>query len=209
MRWIALCLLIGLGACGSMGDVENRRALFLSGLSGLDPRVTDAPGIAEIRDFIPEALARTEGGLVLVEQPDFDRAEFFVAAGRNGSIVTYGSDSQTTIALDGPVLVATRGFGGDLMSADSGDLPALLAERHGGRYARVLRYLDGEDRTAETRLSCDLSPADASAAAFIEYCGAATLEFRNVYQFGSDGRVAVSVQWHGLQNGYLTLRHLR
>jgi len=209
MKWHALCLLTGLAACGSSGEVENRRDLFLAGLRGLDPRPSETPGIAEIRAFIPTALARTEGGLVLVEQPDFDRAEFFLAAGRNGRVVTYGSDSQTTIALDGPVLVATRGLGGDLMSADVGDLPALLAARQAGRYTRVLRYLDGEDRITETRLACDLRAVDDGRADFIEYCGAAVLEFRNLYRFGQDGRVEHSVQWQGPQNGYLALRHLR
>lgn len=209
MRWIGLCLLMSLMACGSSSDVQSRRNQFLTGLSALDPRAPEPPGIDEIRAFIPEALARSQGGLVLVEQPDFDRAEFFLVAGRNGTVTTYGSDSQTTIALDGAVMVATRGLGGDLMSTDAGDLPMLLAARQSGGYGRSLRYLDGEDRTTVTLLDCDLRPADASASVFIEYCGAAELELRNVYHFGTDGRVVLSIQWHGPQNGYLTLRHLR
>lgn len=209
MRWRALCLVVGLAACGSPGEVDNRRDLLLAGLRSLDPRPSEAPGIAEIRAFVPEALARTEGGLVLVEQPDFDRAEFFGAAGRNDGIVTYGSDSQTSIALDGPVMVATRGFGGDVMSADIGPLPELLAARQAGRYTRVLRHLDGEDRTTQTRLDCDLRPSDDDGAVLVEYCGSAALEIRNVYRFGADGNVTLSEQWHGAQNGYLILRHLR
>jgi len=191
-----------------MGDVNTRRDLLLSGWEALDPRAPTPLTITEVRAFIPEALDRVEGKLVLVEQPDTDRAEFFAEAGRNGSIVTYGSDSQTTIALDGPVMVATRGFGGDIMSADVGPLPKLLAAREGGRYGRVLRYLDGEDRTTAVTLDCHLGPADASATSFIEYCGAAELEFRNVYQVDG-GRLVVSVQWHGPLNGYLTINHLR
>lgn len=204
-----LALPFALGACGSMGDVESRRNLFLSGVGALDPNAPPPLGIEEVRAFIPEALARTEGGLLLVEQPDFDRAEFFVAAGRNGAVTTFGSDSQTTIALNGPVMVATRGFGGDLMSADAGSLPGLLGAKQPGSYDRTLRYLDGEDRTTNVSLRCDLHPSGRSATVFVEYCGAAELEFRNVFQFDRNGRVAVSVQWHGDQNGYLTLRHLR
>lgn len=201
--------LVGLlAACGSMGDVGTRRDLFLSGVEALDPRTPDPLTIAEVREFIPIALERVEGGLVLVEQPDIDRAEFFAAAGRNGSIVTYGSDSQTTIALDGPVMVATRGLGGDIMSADVGALPQLLAARESGSYGRVLRYLDGDDRTTETVLECDLRPVERQESVFIEYCGAASLEFRNLYRFES-GRVVLSTQWHGPLNGYLTINHLR
>jgi len=204
-----LFLALALGACGSFGDVENRRNLFLSGVRTLDPTAPAPPGIDDIRAFIPEALARTEGPLLLVEQPDFDRAEFFVQAGRNGPVTTFGSDSQSTVALNGPVMVATRGFGGDLMSADVGDLPTLLGARQSGSHERRLRYLDGEDRTTVVRLQCDLRPGDPSATVFIEYCGAAELELRNIYQFGSDGRVEMSVQWHGPQNGYIVIRHLR
>lgn len=207
-RMVVLVLVGLLGACGSMGDVSTRRDLFLSGVDALDPRAPDPLTIAEVRAFIPTALERVKGGLVLVEQPDNDRAEFFAAAGRNGSIVTYGSDSQTTIALDGPVMVATRGLGGDIMSADVGALPRLLEAREDGTYTRVIRYLDGDDRTTETRLDCDLRPMDARARDFIEYCGAATLEFRNLYQF-EGGRVVKSVQWHGPLNGYLSINHLR
>ncbi|MGS4944817.1 YjbF family lipoprotein [Meridianimarinicoccus sp. RP-17] len=202
---LLLCLLAG---CGSTGDVNARRDLFLSGLEALDPRAPEPLTIAEVRSFIPTALERVEGGLVLVEQPDADRAEFFSVAGRNGSIVTYGSDSQTTIALDGPVMVATRGFGDDIMSADVDVLPELLAARQGGSYSRVLRYLDGEDRTTSIRLDCNLRPTDPANSNFIEYCGTAELEFRNVYQVDG-GRVVLSVQWHGPLNGYLTINHLR
>lgn len=209
MKHAWLVVMAGLAGCGSMRDVENRRDLFLSGLRDLDPTAPAPRGIEDIRAFIPEALARTEGPLLLVEQPDFDRAEFFVAAARNRTITTFGSDSQTTVALDGPVMVATRGFGGDLMSSDVGDLPEALAARRAGQHARVLRYLDGEDRIVTTELSCDLRPSDDTAATFVEYCGSARLEFRNVYMFGDAGRVVVSVQWHGPDNGYLTLRHLR
>jgi hypothetical protein len=209
MKRIGCALLLSLIAgCGSTGDVDSRRALFLSGLAALDPRTPDPLTIEEVRRFIPTALERVKGGLVLVEQPDTNRAEFFGAAGRNGSVVTYGSDSQTTIALEGPVMVATRGFGGDIMSADVGELPALLAGRQPGRYTRSLQYLDGEDRLTEVRLDCDLRSSDAREADFIEYCGAAELEFRNVYRF-AEGRVTLSVQWHGPQNGYLTINHLR
>lgn len=209
MKRVWLVGLVALAACGSMTDVESRRALVLSGLRDLDPTAPAPPGIDEVRAFIPEALARTEGPLLLVEQPDFDRAEFFVAAATNGPVTTFGSDSQTTIALNGPIMVATRGFGGDLMSADVGDAPDNLARRAPGPHARTLRYLDGEDRITATDLSCDLRPSDPSGLTFIEYCGSAALEFRNVYRFDADGRVVMSVQWHGPDNGYLTLQHLR
>lgn len=208
MKWLGLLLLTGLAACGSMSAVENRRDLFLSGIRAIDPRAPEPLTITQVRAFIPEALARTEGGLLLVEQPDFDRAEFFGVAGENGAIVTYGSDSQTTISLNGPVVVATRGFGGDLMVADVGDLPSLVGSRQDGSYVRVLQYLDGEDRMTQTRLDCDLRPAQDRDTVMVEYCGSAELEFRNVYQFDA-GRVALSVQWHGPQNGYLTVNHLR
>jgi hypothetical protein len=209
MKWCWLVLPLALAGCGSGDDVQNRRDIFLSGLRDLDPRAPDPLTIEDVRTFIPQALATVEGGLVLVEQPDFDRAEFFGEAARNLDTVTYGSDSQTTISLDGPVMVATRGFGGDLMSADIGPLPDLLAARRDGSYGRTLRYLDGDDRTTVVRLACDLRRADGTPTTFVEYCGSAALEFRNIYRFDNHDRVALSVQWHGPLNGYLTLNHLR
>jgi hypothetical protein len=201
--------MLGLAACGTSDEVGGRRDTVQQGLRALDPNADPPPTIAQMRGFIPFAVSRTQGALVLLEQPKFDKGAFFVEAARNGPVMTLGSDAQSTISLHGPVLVATRGFGADLMSVDPGALPALLAARRPGSYARALRYLDGTDQTHSFPVDCTLARDPDQPSIFVEYCGSAELEFRNTFQMSADGVVTVSTQWHGPANGTLTLRHLR
>ncbi len=165
--------------------------------------------LAELRAFIPEALARVDGPLIFIEQVQFDQGDFFVPAGQNGDVVTWGSDAQASIALRGPTVIATRGFGDDLMWASSGALPELLAARESGQYRRDLRFLDGEDQTYELSFQCTLSPVPDEDRVWREYCGAQVHEFVNLYEFGPDDRVIRAEQWIGFLNGTLVVRFLR
>ncbi|PWR02648.1 hypothetical protein DKT77_10740 [Meridianimarinicoccus roseus] len=205
----ALVAACTLAACGNSDEAADRRATFQAGLAALNREEPDGSVIAAERAYIPVALQNTDAPLVLVEQPKFDLAAFFALAAVNGPVASYGSSAQATISLNGPVLVATRAFGNDLMSSDVGPLPDLLAAREPGQYRRQLRYLDSEEQVSSFTVDCDLRPDPDRAQTFTEYCGSAGMEFRNSYVFGRDGRVETSVQWHGPENGYLTVRRLR
>lgn len=194
-----------LAACGTDSRTEIRRTQLADGIRQIvSPEAR--PGIAEMRKLAPFVMENTQGGLILVEQPDFDQGAFFLAATTNRGVTTFGSDAQVTISLRGPVVVASRGFGRDLMSADVGPLPDMLAEGRTGRFTRVMRYLDSEEQTTETIYDCALS---ADGGVMNEYCGAAQREFNNRYMRSDDGTVSVSQQWLGDGNGTLVIRVLR
>lgn len=202
---VALGAVTALAACGNSTGTQNRRALLAEGLG----QIFDPPqrtGIAELRALTAFALENTEGALILVEQPAVESGDFFLAAATNDGVTTYGSDQQASLSLRGPVIVASRGFGRDLMSADVGPLPDLLAAGREGSYTRVMRYLDSLDRTVEMTFTCTLSR---DTGGMVEYCGSAALEFVNRYTLTPANEIAVTEQWLGDGNGYLTVRFLR
>ncbi|TDL88147.1 hypothetical protein E2L05_08885 [Meridianimarinicoccus aquatilis] len=204
MFWLAPVLL---ACCGNVDGMKERRATLDFVREAFTPSKVEGSLIEAERANIPVALANTTRPLVMVEQPGLDLADFFVLAARSGDIATYGSSSQASISFDGPVMVATRGFGADLMSGDAGSLPDLLAARQSGQYKRVVRYLDGENQTISYPVQCNLEAGDKGT--FVEYCGSPYQEFRNVFELSKQGKVVTSIQWHGPDNSYLTIRRLR
>lgn len=204
ISWLAPLVL---ACCGNVDGMAERRATLDLVRGAVTPSQSEGSVIEAERANIPIALANTTVPLVMVEQPTLDLADFFVLAARNGDVSTYGSSSQISISFDGPVMVATRGFGADLMSADAGALPDLLAARQPGQYMRTVRYLDGENRTISYPVQCDLK-SDGNDV-FVEYCGSPYQEFRNIFELSKSGELSTSIQWHGPENSYLTIRRLR
>lgn len=208
LQGLALALAFTLAGCGDLYDTSERRELILSELSNLvDP--PERATIAEMRGFIPYALSHTDRPLILLEQPSLDQAEFFVQEAVNREVRVFGSDTQTTVALRGPVIIESRGFGWDLMSSDVGALPEMLRTGQGGDFERVMRYLDGQDHTYAYRFRCNLRRSDRRADAYLEYCGSAELEIVNEYVVDGSNKITEARQWIGPSNDYMVVRYLR
>jgi hypothetical protein len=113
-----------------------------------------APVPPDIRQTItPEAIATAPEPLLFVEFPQPGTQALMALAGRNGDVITWASADGRSISLRQGVLVATRGFGFDLMSAD---VTGTLAALSGGPrdYERHVSYLDGENRTVLRSFAC-------------------------------------------------------
>lgn len=206
---LALAALLMTQGCAPSDEAQTASLRFVSRLAeNLRDQVPPTP-LADMRRAIPLALDRVDGPIFLLEQEKFDQGDFFVPAERNGAVVTWGSDSQATVALDGSVIVATRGFGDDLMAADPGPAPALLAAREAGRYRRTMTFLNGEEQPERVVFGCALAPAAGTANVWEEYCGSEQVEFVNTYAFGPDGGVVRAEQWIGFLNETVVLRFLR
>jgi hypothetical protein len=97
----------------------------------------------DIRSTItPDAIAATSEPLLFVELTETGQQVIMALTGRNGDVVTWSTADGQSISLQGGVLVATRGFGFDLMSAEVAGTVAALA---GGRrdYERFVSYIAG------------------------------------------------------------------
>lgn len=133
--------------------------------------------------------------------------------GRNGSIDTWMSKDRYTISLDHGVLVATRGFGFDVMGSDAE--PTLLGLRGGqaGVYTRRMRYLTGNEQSTWVQAGCRIGDptreitAKGSVLRYTEVCQARRQSYTNSFWTADSGRIVRSRQWVSAEIGYIDLTY--
>ena len=162
---IALVIAVSasLAACGNdpnsgVSDVELGAALkatFARIKNG--PPVTgpvtapDAATIAAGR----EVLQAAGQPIYMVNDPGTSVTAFMAPLGENGGVITWANSDYLTVGLRDGVVVATRGFGADMMSANA---PTAVQLSNGaGTYQRQFYYLDGADQTQIYSYTCNLS----------------------------------------------------
>ncbi len=81
--------------------------------------------------------------------------------GINGDVTTWSTADGRSISVRNGVLVSTRGFGADLMSADvNGTIAALNGGLH--EYEKFLSFLNGENRQVFQAFFCRMVGPEAS-----------------------------------------------
>lgn len=185
------------------------RALhFLAAFALLAACATQGPTGAEIRAAItPAQLDRAQAPLLLAEVPDASLAATLVLAQSRDGIETWRTGDNQTLSFRRGVLVATRGLGDDLMSADVGGTLAALGGGPREGYPRLLTYLDGEDRTLFRAMICSMSgPEPATVEGIgalyatrlsVEICHTTGLSVTNRYWQDNDGTMRRAAQWVG------------
>jgi hypothetical protein len=110
----------------------------------------------DIRSMItPEAIAASTEPLLFFELSETGQQAIMSLTGQNGDVVTWSTADGRSISLQDGLMVATRGFGSDLMSADvSGTLQALAGSSE--VYEKFLSFLDGENRTIIQTFICEM-----------------------------------------------------
>lgn len=128
---------------------------------------------------------------------------FMAPYGDNGPVKTWASTAYETVSLNDGILVATRGFGPDLMSAVA---PSLGQVRSGnGFFHRVYYHLDGADQPIRTDFDCEFSPSGSETVVVMgisyttkgvtESCSNPAERFENTYSFDGSGKLRQSVQY--------------
>jgi hypothetical protein len=174
-----------------------------------------APPVAiDLRSALTRAaIDQSEDALLLAELPARALAATLAPRGERDGVVTWNTGQGQTLSFRGGVLVATRGLGDDLMSADvSGTLAALNGGPQSG-YPRLLTFVDGTGRTEFRALLCDMGPPVADpvlsfgigfpAVRREETCGTTGGIVTNRYWIGSDGIMRRAEQWVGPTLGTL------
>ena len=169
---------------------------------------------------IATALEDGDGALLLVLVEDRNSEALLPEIERNAGYVTFATADRQTLTLRRGIVTATRGLGGDLMSADIAALDALLSARRAGNARRVMRYLDGNEQTVALVFDCAVTRGelrrveagriDRTALEMTETCrDAGGREIENTFLVTAAGEVIASRQWLGELNGYATLTRLR
>ena len=144
-----------------------------------------------------------------------------------GTVTHWRTEDNITLSFRNGVLIATRGMGGDIMSAEVPVAEGVTGPASGGERALYVRT--GDLQVMRLALACELSDAGPETVAVLdrsfatrhlqEYCTTAGVaiggqavgagEVRNDYWVDSRaGIVRRSRQWGGPEIGYMVIRQL-
>lgn len=165
------------------------------------------------------ALKTVKGSILIVQIEALGGTSVLGEIGTNGALRTYATPSEQSLVLRDGVLVATRGLGNDLMSADAAGAIALITARKAGTTRRIYRYLDGEGIERPLPLDCTVALAGTKDLAFAgqswattqigESCATGGLTISNAYWVTDTGQIVLSHQWIGQRLGYLSVQLVR
>jgi len=187
---LALAATMLLSGCEQAARLTEQ-ATRLTGLTGTVP--ASAPqlvGPERLRVSIPSTEARATLGPVA----------------RRGDVTVWQTLDGITLSFRGGSLIATRGLGDDLMSADVAGRLEMLRRAgtadQSGYYPHIRSYLDGEDRTVFRGYQCRQVPPtqtgagrDGALRRIEELCVSPTDRFTNLYWLTADGTMVRSRQW--------------
>jgi Group 4 capsule polysaccharide lipoprotein gfcB, YjbF len=149
-----------------------------------------------------------------IEIPSRAAKAFLNKAGANGDVVTWVTVDNISLSFRQGVVVATRGLGFDLMTADARGTLAALSGAESGAYQRQMRYLTGDHKNRYLRADCTMITANQTvmmaheAAQFDEICVAGEHSFVNRFWVTETGVVVASEQWISPEIGIILTRKL-
>jgi len=211
---LSLTLCLGLAACGN--DTESFAEAKLV-RSVLTDRVGGAtPGAATPR-LDRATLANILTPVQAVTRESTGQQAIIANVAVNNGVETWSSVDDVTISLRNGVLVATRGFGADLMAADVPSRAGLLAL--GSTHTRAHTMLNGLDQAVRTLYTCSVTKREPQAIVVVEIsyqtthvvetCSGGDQTFENAYWFDRAQNLRKSRQWVGADVGYLLIEDLR
>ena len=191
---IALLANLALSGCGSDNDARDfatQGVLLSAAFNGVkDSSATGSANPAAI-SALRAALEADRQPIYFVVNPELGYSNLMAPYGQNGDVQTWSSTRYETVSLRQGMLVATRGFGADLMTATGPAITQIASA--GGEANRRYFYLDGSDTTREFDYTCKLAPAGGetiqvlgrsyTARKVSESCVGPSGNFENLYWF--------------------------
>lgn len=214
---LGLCLAL-LSACGNDSQsLENRAAAkvvrdFATGL--VNRRAGPAPAI----DYAAVRAALLESGqpVYSVKIDKLHYRDFMAPYGENGPIQTWASNTYESVSMNDGIVVATRGFGPDIMSATVPALGQVSSAK--GFFHRVYYYLDGADQPQRVDFDCNFAAAGSDTVTVLdqtyvtrrvtESCANPQSSFENSYWFDTSGRLRQSLQFVSEQVASMQLQRV-
>lgn len=221
----ALAALVIVAVAGCAGDGAKRGKVALGGglLSGaVGTLVNERRGAGPAQDpgqLAAAALKSLPGPVMLAQIGPGAGYTVLGLYGENGDRRTYATPGEQAMVFRNGILVATRGYGNDLMSADPGAAGQLVRNRSAGSAERIWRYLDGNNVERPLRMNCAVQPGGTQAAQLggravtvrqmNETCATGPLKIDNTYLVTDAGLILASRQWIGPGLGHVSLQVLR
>ena len=159
---------------------------------------------------VPSVQADQNAPTIYVTIPSLGVSGGMARIALRGNVSEWRSADGIGLTLQGGQIIATRGFGPDLLIADAEGAGAAL--RHGGgEYSRTLHWLDGENHDRSEVFACTLRPTetqDTSAErALIETCAGPQTAFTNSYAVSAtSGTLIRSEQWVSPRLGHIQVQ---
>jgi len=218
IKMLLVLVLAALSACGPMAS-GGMGMTVVEGLTGrlagsVDPRAATEGAAPSV--LTREAIEQQNVELLRVSIISREITSFVLLGGQNGSKVTWLSVDGLSLTLDGGLLVATRGFGDDLMGADVA--AALRSLNGGGNHMRTLEFLDGLDQIERQVFECSTVATGLETITIVERSYATTVleencvgenaTFKNTYWRDANGVIWQARQWISPLVGYLGYQKL-
>ncbi|MBC7477844.1 MAG: YjbF family lipoprotein [Pseudorhodobacter sp.] len=220
MRYLLLALaaVVTLSACGNDPNFKT----YGGGTSPLlaaikariaPPAILGDPNDPAIRAGIVNfraALEKQGQPLILASNASLKFGTLLAPFGGSNGVKTWSSTGYQTISLRDGMMVATRGFGQDLMSSVLPSTATIAAAQ--GTTTRRYSYLDGADKMQSIDFACQLAPAPPESIEIVtkpyatrkvtEACSGPKGSFKNEYWFDSGTNLRQSKQFlaPGLSN---------
>lgn len=202
-----LTITIGLSACSS-GETEATmgKTLTQAALGAVKARASSAktPDPGAQASGLLEAIQSADGPVLLVSVPARDSLAAITPLSQNGSVTTWASQDGLTLSTRGGLVVATRGFGDDLLSVSTAETQTAIAAG-GGQYNKTISlFAIGEAPSRKQLFTCTLRESGLEALQILaqsvraqrydEECRAPGANFNNAY-WVAGGKIVQSSQW--------------
>lgn len=210
LRYFALAGLALLAACGPLQQsnplIGAVGALF-GGRQAVEPG-TDTPITRATFDASPVPL--------ILSAPVSEEAVYpMVLTGLNGTTETFRDDAGRSLSLRDGIIVASRGYGDDLMGTDAPGLKqALIAGT--GTIARRMSWLGRRDEIRTEVFICQVTLLETKVIELYEQqfairqlgevCQGETGGFANNYWVTRDGTIVQLRQWLSIGTGHMDIQ---
>ena len=216
----ALALLGLLAACGN----DPQRVQYGAIAKSLSARIGGAgkaakPQVDPALLLTPTVLQAIPGPVMVVQVEKDGRAGPMLPIVTNGTVTTWRSPDKIAVNLEAGLVISTRGFSHDLLSAEVSESLALIASGQAGPASRIHRHLGREDQVETTAWTCSVSAGKPGLLTVTgtehpvrpmrEACTGSAGAIENRYWVGlRDGIIWRSRQWVSPEIGYLVLQNV-
>jgi hypothetical protein len=209
--------LFAVTACGTDRDatatIRSMQTSASALVGGLKTPTSPAPPARVTRDVLNTITSPVD--LVLVEKAGVQGV--IGKLGTSGDVETWASIDNLTLSMRDGMILATRGFAGDLMSAQVPRLSQVM--KPGQPYTRRYGVLSGDDQIMMQQFDCQTARVGAETITIVdlrfatqritETCVGPTGAHKNDFWVETGGKLRRSRQWIGESIGFVVVEHLR
>lgn len=158
---LALSFAVLLGACGNESDMDPSSMLLRAASQAATARLAArSPTAPPPTDLQLRAALQAEGKPILRMQSMANGSVAFLApVASNQGVQTWSTNERLLLSSRDGVILATRGFGSDIMAATVPSLAQIA--RGSGSHTRLHVYLDGADQPRKFTMTCTVSTVGA------------------------------------------------